>query len=64
MSCRVIQVIESDLFTVGQGTDEDPYRRVKQYYTTDGKLICQIDEWLNKRLMEKKQQKPAVPPTT
>jgi len=39
---RVIQVIET-FDRRGKGTDSDPMRRVKQFFTFDGELIFEID---------------------
>jgi hypothetical protein len=40
---RVIQVIEVELELRGDGTPASPYRRVRQYYTLDGKLLAEVD---------------------
>jgi hypothetical protein len=42
---RLIQVIESDE-TRGLGRDfTDTCRRVRQYHTTDGELLAEVDPW-------------------
>lgn len=43
-SARVIKVIESDLTVRGSGTEADPYRRVRQYFSLDGELLAEVDE--------------------
>lgn len=42
---RVIEVIETSLELRGNGTVDDPFRRVRQYYTLGGKLLAERDEW-------------------
>ena len=42
-AARVIRVIETNLDKRGNGTEEDPYRRVTQYYTLDGRLLFERD---------------------
>ncbi len=43
---RLIQVIEVSLERRGKGTAEDPVRRVRQYYSTDGVLLAEHDPFL------------------
>lgn len=51
MDCaRVIQVIETSLFRQGKGTEDDPHRIVKQYWSFDGELLCEIDPYLLERV--------------
>ena len=45
---RLIQVIETDFETRGAGTSDDPVRRIVQYWTVDGKLLAERDEWAEK----------------
>lgn len=45
MSARLIQVIETDLERRGSGEGGSPIRRVTQYYSTDGKLLAEVDAW-------------------
>ncbi len=42
MSAKVILVIETSLELRGNGVD-DPYRRVTQYWSLDGKLLAEVD---------------------
>jgi hypothetical protein len=42
-SARVIEVIETDLVLRGSGQPDDPYRRVRQYYSKDGELLAERD---------------------
>jgi hypothetical protein len=42
---RVIEVIEADE-EKGSGVMDSPYRRVKRYYTLDGDLLAENDQWL------------------
>lgn len=43
MTARLIQVIETDLLLRGKGTEDDPMRRITQYYSTDGELLAEHD---------------------
>jgi hypothetical protein len=43
--CRVIQVIETDIQGRGAGVPGDIYRRVRQYYSLDGKLLAEFDPY-------------------
>ncbi len=45
MSARVIQVIVTELERRGMGTEKDPVRRVRQYWSLDGKLLAEVDSW-------------------
>ncbi len=40
---HVIQVIETDLELRGDGTERNPYRRIRQYWALDGNLIAEVD---------------------
>lgn len=40
---RVIQVVETDLLLRGTGKQDNPYRRIVQYYSLDGKLLAEVD---------------------
>jgi hypothetical protein len=40
---EVIQVIRTDLDLRGAGTEDDPKRRVVQYWTLDGTLLWEFD---------------------
>jgi len=42
-AARVVEVIETNLEKRGAGTEEDPVRRVTQYYTLNGKLLFEHD---------------------
>lgn len=41
---RMLQVIETDLERRGDGTKDDPIRRVVQYWSTDGQLLAERDD--------------------
>ncbi len=41
-SAKLIQVIETES-EVGRGTDNDPVRTVKQYWSTEGELLAISD---------------------
>ena len=43
MSARLIQVIETDNERRGKGTEDDPVRRIVQYWSTDGILLAEVD---------------------
>lgn len=45
MSARVIQVIETKV-SRGDGSEAEPYRTVTQYWTLDGALLADVDEWV------------------
>jgi hypothetical protein len=58
MTTRVIQVIETDLFTRGCGANDhydcrietpghihEPIRAVTAYYSLDGQLLAERDPW-------------------
>ena len=40
---KIIKVIEV-VFIRGKGTDDDPVRRLKQYWTIDGELIATSED--------------------
>ena len=45
---KLIQVIEAEE-SRGKGLPDDPYRRVVVYYSVDGELLAERDDWkLNK----------------
>ena len=44
MNAKLIQVIVTDLDLRGNGTTEDPIRRVIQYWSVDGKLLAENDQ--------------------
>jgi hypothetical protein len=41
-NAKVIQIIRADLELRGNGVD-DPYRRITQYWTLDGRLLWEED---------------------
>lgn len=43
MSARLIEVIETNLELRGEGTVEDPFRRIRQYWSKDGELLAEVD---------------------
>lgn len=44
MAAKVIQVIQTDDLR-GRGVQVDPYRRVDQFYSLEGDLMWERDEW-------------------
>ena len=43
-TARVIPVIETSIARRGTGKDaSDPIRSITQYWTLDGRLICEVD---------------------
>ena len=46
---QVIRVIRTKLLLAGDGTTKDPYRRVEQYWSLDGKLLWQNDPYKKKK---------------
>lgn len=40
---RIVELIEIEAVK-GQGTEKDPIRRVKSYWTKDGKIIAEIED--------------------
>lgn len=40
---ELISVIKT-ISTKGDGTENDPYRRVVQYWTVDGELLCEEND--------------------
>lgn len=51
MSARVIQVIETTTHR-GNGTTDEPYRIVTQYFAFDGELLAESDPHLDTILRE------------
>lgn len=47
-NARVIQVIETTALR-GEGTEEDKYREVKQYWDFDGKLLAENDPCIKEK---------------
>jgi hypothetical protein len=47
VSARIIRVIVTELEVRGRGTKDDPRRRVRQYWSLDGKLLAEVDPWSN-----------------
>jgi hypothetical protein len=44
-NAEVIQVIRTELERRGTGAEGDPYRRIEQYWTLDGKLLFENDPY-------------------
>ncbi len=44
MTCKIIQIIISDLELKGKGTKAEPYHRPLQYYSLDGRLLFEEKE--------------------
>lgn len=42
----VVQVIKT-VYVKGNGTEEDPVRKVTAYFDLDGNLICERDDFLD-----------------
>ena len=42
---EVIQVIRTTLERRGEGVENDPIRRITQYWTLDGDLLAEVDPW-------------------
>ncbi len=40
---RLLQVIETCLQHAGDGTKDNPYREITQYWSTEGHLLAQVD---------------------
>lgn len=51
---KLIQVIETDDLR-GNGTEGKPYRRVKQFFSTEGELLAEVDEWEMSELRKAKE---------
>lgn len=43
MSARIIEVIETQLYTRGKGTEDNPFRSITQYWSKDGNLLAEVD---------------------
>lgn len=41
---EVVQVVRTTLAPRGRGTDDDPYRRLLQYWSFDGRLLFECEE--------------------
>lgn len=46
---RVEEVIIAELTLRGDGTEENPYRRITQVFTKDGELIAEHDPFKNEK---------------
>jgi len=42
-TARVIKVIETTILRRGAGTDGDPHRVIRQYWSLDGEPLAEID---------------------
>lgn len=49
---EVIQVIHTKLTSRGEGTTDDPYRLIEQYWLMDGTLVFEYDTYNGKMLSE------------
>lgn len=45
MSAHIQQVIITELDIRGEGTDSNPYRRIRQFWALDGKLLGEVDHF-------------------
>jgi len=52
---RVREVIEVT-HTEGEGTEESPKRRVRYYYTLDGRVLARADTWEDKDLAREREE--------
>ena len=50
---QVMKVIRTNLSTNGKGVEGDPIRRVIQYWTLDGELLAEVDEWEDQQKKDK-----------
>ena len=58
--CKVVQIIEATSCR-GEGTPTNPHRRIVQYWTFDGKLLFEFDNWVD-RNFGVQQTEPAPTP--
>jgi len=49
----LIQVVRVDS-TVGEGVGDNPYRRIIQYWSTEGELLATMDQWLEEENKKKR----------
>lgn len=54
---RMVSVIEVE-YRSGKGTEEDPSRPIKEYWSLEGELLAVVD-LTNPGFLKKKYQKPA-----
>jgi hypothetical protein len=40
---KIIELIYTDIASKGSGMPGDPFRRVEQYWTKDGRLLFELD---------------------
>ena len=40
---EIVQLIRTDLTKRGKGTEDDPCRVIRQYWSMDGELVFEID---------------------
>ena len=45
MGVELITLVKTNLETRGNGTEENPSRRITQYWTLDGELLFEIDPY-------------------
>lgn len=62
IGARVVQVIETSFDVAGEGTKENPLRKMIRYWTLDGRLIATIDPHIAnmQREAEEKRPRPAL----
>jgi hypothetical protein len=46
---EVIQVVRTNIATRGEGIEDDPVRRITQYWSLDGELLAEVDSWASER---------------
>ena len=45
MEAKLIQVIRTNLLLRGNGKENNPYRRIEQFWSLDGKLLAENDSY-------------------
>jgi hypothetical protein len=56
---RLIQVIETER-TTGNGEPGNPHRLVRQYFTPEGELLAEVDDWLELQRHRRRERIMAV----
>ena len=45
MDVKVLLVVKTELKQRGNGTPENPFRTITQYWSLDGQLLAEVDAW-------------------